>query len=69
MDDIRISEAEHGPADDRRYEYVPTYILRGLHPPPPGVHAGRRAGTPVTTAVELDDQSDRIDTPAVPGAP
>jgi cytochrome P450 len=30
MADIRISEAEHGPPDDRRYEYVPTFILRGL---------------------------------------
>ena len=30
MDDIRISEAEHGPPDARRYEYVPTFILRGL---------------------------------------
>ena len=28
--DIRISEAHHGPAGDRRYAYVPTYILRGL---------------------------------------
>jgi cytochrome P450 len=28
--DIRISEAAHGPARARRYEYVPTYILRGL---------------------------------------
>ncbi|MEZ0366901.1 cytochrome P450 [Mycobacterium sp. pUA109] len=28
--DIRISERSHGPADDRRYQYVPTYILRGL---------------------------------------
>jgi cytochrome P450 len=27
---IRINEAEHGPADARRYEYAPTYILRGL---------------------------------------
>jgi hypothetical protein len=30
MADIRISEANHGPSDARRYEYVPTYILRGL---------------------------------------
>jgi cytochrome P450 family 150 subfamily A5 len=30
MADIRISEAEHGPSDARRYEYVPTFILRGL---------------------------------------
>ena len=30
MTDITISEAEHGPADARRYEYAPTYILRGL---------------------------------------
>jgi len=30
MADIRISEAEHGPPDARRYEYVPTFILRGL---------------------------------------
>lgn len=28
--DIRVSEAHHGPAGDRRYEYAPTYILRGL---------------------------------------
>src|SRR6195952_5444629 len=28
--DIRISEAHHGPADARRYSYIPTYILRGL---------------------------------------
>src|ERR1700729_3995006 len=28
--DIRISEKHHGPANDRRYQYVPTYILRGL---------------------------------------
>jgi cytochrome P450 len=30
MADIKISEAHHGPADARRYEYAPTYILRGL---------------------------------------
>ena len=30
MGDIRISETEHGPAGARRYEYAPTYILRGL---------------------------------------
>jgi cytochrome P450 len=30
MGDIRISEAEHGPPDARRYEYAPTFILRGL---------------------------------------
>jgi cytochrome P450 family 150 subfamily A5 len=28
--DIRISDSEHGPAGDRRYRYVPTFILRGL---------------------------------------
>jgi cytochrome P450 len=28
--DIRISEAHHGPAGNRRYQYIPTYILRGL---------------------------------------
>jgi cytochrome P450 len=28
--DIRINDAEHGPPGERRYEYVPTYILRGL---------------------------------------
>jgi len=27
---IRISESRHGPANDRRYRYIPTYILRGL---------------------------------------
>ncbi|HXY94594.1 MAG TPA: cytochrome P450 [Acidimicrobiia bacterium] len=30
MADITISEAEHGPAGARRYQYVPTFILRGL---------------------------------------
>jgi cytochrome P450 family 150 subfamily A5 len=30
MADIRISEEAHGPAQARRYSYVPTYILRGL---------------------------------------
>jgi len=29
-DDIRISEEHHGPPDARRYEYDPTYMLRGL---------------------------------------
>ena len=28
--DIRISESKHGPAGARRYQYIPTYILRGL---------------------------------------
>lgn len=28
--DIRISEKHHGPPGDRRYRYIPTYILRGL---------------------------------------
>jgi cytochrome P450 family 150 subfamily A5 len=28
--DIRIAENKHGPAEDRHYQYVPTYILRGL---------------------------------------
>jgi cytochrome P450 len=30
MEDIRISEAAHGAAGARHYEYAPTYILRGL---------------------------------------
>ena len=30
MQDIRISESAHGPAGARRYDYVRTYILRGL---------------------------------------
>lgn len=30
MADIRIDEGHHGPADNRRYTYEPTYILRGL---------------------------------------
>ncbi|WP_433525979.1 cytochrome P450 [Nocardia pseudovaccinii] len=30
MLDITIDADEHGPADDRRYRYEPTYILRGL---------------------------------------
>ena len=27
---VAISEAEHGPAEARRYDYLPTYFLRGL---------------------------------------
>ncbi len=30
MSDIRISENHHGPIEERRYEYDPTYMLRGL---------------------------------------
>jgi cytochrome P450 len=30
MRDITINEAVHGPADDRRYSYEPTFLLRGL---------------------------------------
>jgi cytochrome P450 len=30
MADIRVSERAHGPAGARRYEYLPTYFLRGL---------------------------------------
>jgi cytochrome P450 family 150 subfamily A5 len=30
LGDIRVSEAEHGAPGARRYEYIPTYILRGL---------------------------------------
>jgi cytochrome P450 len=30
MADIRINEVKHGPAEDRRYTFEPTYILRGL---------------------------------------
>lgn len=27
---ITVNEAEHGPVDDRRWKYLPTYFLRGL---------------------------------------
>ena len=30
LDDIRISEAHHGAAGDRRYEWKPSFLLRGL---------------------------------------
>jgi cytochrome P450 family 150 subfamily A5 len=30
LGDIRVSASHHGPPGDRSYEYVPTYILRGL---------------------------------------
>ncbi len=30
MDDIRISDVHHGHAGARRYDYIPTYILRGV---------------------------------------
>jgi cytochrome P450 len=30
MSEINISETKHGPARERRYNYEPTYILRGL---------------------------------------
>jgi hypothetical protein len=28
--DIAISEAHHGPAGGRQYDYLPTFFLRGL---------------------------------------
>ena len=31
MHDIRLSEEHHGPAGDRRFDYEPTWVLRGLH--------------------------------------
>jgi cytochrome P450 len=31
MRDIRLSEAHHGPPGDRRFDYEPTWVLRGLH--------------------------------------
>ena len=30
MKDINVDERFHGPVDDRKYTYEPTYILRGL---------------------------------------
>ena len=30
LGDIHVSEAEHGPPGGRHYDYVPTYILRGV---------------------------------------
>jgi cytochrome P450 len=30
LQDIRIDESRHGGAEDRRFEYVPLYIIRGL---------------------------------------
>lgn len=30
LDDITISEEHHGPAGERKFRYVPTYMLRGL---------------------------------------
>ncbi len=31
MQDIKLSEEHHGPPGDRRFEYEPTWVLRGLH--------------------------------------
>ena len=31
MRDIRLSDEHHGPADSRRFDYEPTWVLRGLH--------------------------------------
>jgi cytochrome P450 len=31
MGDITLSEEHHGPPDDRRFAYEPTWVLRGLH--------------------------------------
>ena len=30
MRDIRLSEEHHGPEGDRRFDYAPTWVLRGL---------------------------------------
>ena len=39
--DIRLSEEHHGPAGDRRFDYVPTWVLRGLARAAHRVHPGR----------------------------
>lgn len=31
MRDIRLSETHHGPPENRRFRYEPTWVLRGLH--------------------------------------
>jgi cytochrome P450 len=31
LEDIKISEAAHGPVEARRYEYVPSYMLHGVN--------------------------------------
>jgi cytochrome P450 len=31
MHNIRLSEEHHGPPNDRRFQYEPTWVLRGLH--------------------------------------
>jgi cytochrome P450 len=31
MRDIKLSEEHHGPPGDRRFDYEPTWVLRGLH--------------------------------------
>jgi cytochrome P450 len=31
LHDIRLSEEHHGPAGARRFDYEPTWVLRGLH--------------------------------------
>jgi cytochrome P450 len=31
LQDIRLDEAQHGPPDDRRFDYVPLWIIRGLN--------------------------------------
>jgi cytochrome P450 len=31
MRDIRLSEDHHGAPDARRFDYEPTWVLRGLH--------------------------------------
>ena len=41
--DIRICEAHHGPPGQRRYQYIPTYILRGLTESAPRIRCGRTA--------------------------
>ena len=50
MSDITINEAQHGPADERRYTFEPTYILRGLSESAPDVHAAARAGVGAVAA-------------------
>ncbi len=44
LGEIRISEPEHGPPGARRYEYIPTYILRGLTRLNLGFTPGTRLG-------------------------
>ena len=60
MPHIAIDEDHHGPAAERRYNYEPTYILRGLSAAAPQLHDRRFGRGGALRTRYRDDENQRV---------